>query len=109
LVDTKGKLTVALDITITDELRKEGTARELVNRIQNIRKDNDFEITDKITVQIENRQDISESLEMYKEYVCGQTLCESISLVDNLQEGARVEWGSDEDLVISVKLVSLQK
>jgi hypothetical protein len=46
---------------------------------------------------------------MYKEYVCGQTLCESISLVDNLQEGARVEWGNDEDLVISVKLVSLQK
>ena len=107
LVATEGKLTVAMDITITDALRKEGTARELVNRIQNLRKDNDFEVTDRIVVEIENRDDIVESLSEYKEYVCGQTLCDNISVVDKVDNGTAVEWGNGEDLNISVKLVSL--
>ncbi|MDO4735504.1 MAG: isoleucine--tRNA ligase, partial [Bacteroidia bacterium] len=107
LVATEGKLTVAMDITITDSLRKEGTARELVNRIQNLRKENDFEVTDKIEVKIENKFDIAESLAEYKDYVCAQTLCESICVEDNLTEGSKVEWDNGEDLIISVKLVSL--
>jgi isoleucyl-tRNA synthetase len=83
LVATEGSLTVALDVTITEELRREGIARELVNRIQNIRKDMDFDVTDKISVTIEQNSDIQLALEDFKEYVAGQTLALSIELADS--------------------------
>ena len=70
LVATEGKLTVAMDITITDALKKEGVARELINRIQNLRKEKDFEITDKVEVAIVKREDVAESLAEYATYVC---------------------------------------
>ncbi|MBO7248797.1 MAG: isoleucine--tRNA ligase [Bacteroidales bacterium] len=92
LVSTEGKLTVALDVTITDELRKEGTARELINRIQNLRKECDFEVTDKIEVKIEAREEVADSLQMFREYVCAQTLALSIELVEGLADGKGVEW-----------------
>ena len=107
LVATEGKLTVAMDITITDSLRKEGVARELVNRIQNLRKNKDFEVTDKIDVKIERRDDVSESLQEFAEYVCGQTLCEGIELVDKLDNADDVDWADDEVLRISIKLLNL--
>ena len=92
LVSTEGKLTVALDVTITDELRKEGTARELINRIQNLRKECDFEVTDKIEVKIEAKEEVADSLQMFREYVCAQTLALSIELVEGLADGKGVEW-----------------
>ena len=74
LVASEGKLTVALDITITDELRREGIARELVNRIQNIRKESGFEVTDKIRVEIEATEAIIPAVESFGEYIASQTL-----------------------------------
>ena len=74
LVASEGKLTVALDITITDELRREGVARELVNRIQNIRKESGFEVTDKIRVEIEANELTTAAVESFAEYIASQTL-----------------------------------
>ncbi len=74
LVASEGKLTVALDITITDELRREGVARELVNRIQNIRKDSGFEVTDKIRVEIEATEQTVAAVESFAGYIAQQTL-----------------------------------
>ncbi len=74
LVTSEGKLTVALDITVTPELRREGVARELINRIQNIRKDSGFEVTDKIAVEIEAKESITEAVAEFASYIGGQTL-----------------------------------
>ncbi len=82
LVASEGKLTVALDITITDELKAEGVARELVNRIQNIRKDSGFEVTDKINVEIENIDIVKSALETYADYIASQTLSLSVKPAD---------------------------
>ena len=107
LVATEGKLTVAMDITITESLKKEGVARELINRIQNLRKEKDFEITDRVEVSIEKRDDVVESLAEFTGYVCEQTLCENINLADSLENADEVEWGNDEVLRISIKLLNL--
>ena len=107
LVATEGKLTVALDITITDALKKEGVARELINRIQNLRKEKDFEIIDKVEVAIVKRDDVAESLAEYATYVCEQTLCGNITLVDSLEGADEVEWENGEMLHISIKLLTL--
>jgi isoleucyl-tRNA synthetase len=74
LVASEGKLTVALDITITEELKREGVARELVNRIQNIRKESGFEVTDKIRVEIEANELTTPAIESFAEYIGQQTL-----------------------------------
>lgn len=74
LVTSEGKLTVALDITVTPELRREGVARELINRIQNIRKDSGFEVTDKIVVEIEAKESVVEAVAEFGKYIGGQTL-----------------------------------
>ncbi|NLT03572.1 MAG: class I tRNA ligase family protein, partial [Bacteroidales bacterium] len=80
LVANEGRLTVALDVTVTEPLRLEGLARELVNRIQNLRKTSGFEITDKIHVVIEPNPDIEVMLAEWKEYIMGQTLALSVSM-----------------------------
>ena len=74
LVSTEGKLTVALDITLTNELRAEGAARELINRIQNIRKESGFEVTDKIRVEIEAKPAVEQALAGFSDYIATQTL-----------------------------------
>jgi isoleucyl-tRNA synthetase len=74
LVASEGKLTVALDITLTDELRREGVARELINRIQNIRKESGFEVTDKIRVEIEQMELVAGAIEHFADYIASQTL-----------------------------------
>ena len=81
LVASEGKLTVALDITITDELRREGVARELVNRIQNIRKESGFEVTDKIRVEIESTDLTAPAVESFAEYIAQQTLSLEVKAV----------------------------
>ena len=97
LVANEGSLTVALDITITEELREEGIARELINRIQNIRKESGFEVTDKIRIKINHHPDIDTAVEHFKEHIGNQTLALSVELTDetltrevDLDEGLRV-------------------
>jgi isoleucyl-tRNA synthetase len=84
IVANQGNLTVALDITITPELRNEGLARELVNRIQNLRKDMGLEVTDRIKLTIEKNDDTFDALNSFKDYICSETLAE-IEFVDKLE------------------------
>ncbi len=93
LVANEGRLTVALDITVTEELRREGIARELVNRIQNIRKSSGFDITDKIHVQLTRNDETDPAVEEYKDYIAKQVLAESITLCDTLDSaGAELDF-----------------
>ncbi|HOO70004.1 MAG TPA: DUF5915 domain-containing protein, partial [Bacteroidales bacterium] len=87
-----GPLTVALDVTITDELRREGTARELVNRIQNLRKDTGLEVTDKIRVVLEDRKEIAEALQDFSQYIAQQVLATEITLSVTPPAAHTVEW-----------------
>jgi isoleucyl-tRNA synthetase len=85
-VANDGKLTVALDITITDELRYEGIAREFVNRIQNIRKENGYDVTDKITVLIEDHDQVREAVKRHSAYIGSQTLATKVAVVNDFTE-----------------------
>ena len=104
LVESDGRLTVALDVTLTDELRREGIARELVNRIQNLRKDAGLEVVDRIRVKVEAREEIQQALETYSAYVCQQTLAVEIQCVAALEGASVVEW-DENDLQILVERV----
>ena len=97
LVASEGKLTVALDITVTDELRKEGVARELVNRIQNIRKDSGLEVTDKITVEIEAKELVEGAVAEFGDYIGSQTLAASVKCSAEPQGEFVVESDIDEE------------
>ncbi len=101
LVANDGKLTVALDITVTENLLREGIARELVNRIQNIRKSNGFEIVDKITVKIENREEISDAVKEFSGYIASQTLANSVILVDELNNATELDF---EEYIVKVSV-----
>ena len=107
LVATDGPLTLALDITVTDDLKREGTARELINRIQNLRKDSDFDVTDKIEVKIfadgDDRSEIEDSMGSFKDYVASQTLakCISVASLADAGDAREVEW-NDSAIRISV-------
>lgn len=83
LVSNEGNLTVALEVELNDELRNEGMARELINRIQNIRKDNGFEITDRINVVITPDASVEAALQGYAEYIKTQVLADSVELAVN--------------------------
>jgi len=96
-------LTVALDVTLTDELLAEGTARDLVNRIQNIRKDKDFNVTDRIVVTLEKHAAILEAVARFGDYIKGEVLAESLSLAD-VVDGERVELNEEVVLGIEVSL-----
>ena len=104
LVATQGALTIALDIELTPELRQEGLARELVNRIQNLRKAAGFEVTDRIEVVIEPNPALQEALERYGAYVCNQTLCREIRFEAN-PAAVEVEW---EDGTLAIAVVRLK-
>ena len=84
VVANEGTLTVALDVTISDELRDEGIARELVNRIQTIRKEQNFEVTDKIKLTVEKNNEINLAIQNNFSYICSETLAESLDLVDQI-------------------------
>ena len=95
LVASEGKLTVALDITLTDELRREGVARELINRIQNIRKDSGFEVTDKIRVEIEAKELVTGAIEHFADYIASQTL--AVEVKASAEPAGEVVVDSDID------------
>ncbi|HLO74491.1 MAG TPA: isoleucine--tRNA ligase [Flavobacterium sp.] len=92
LVANSNGITVALDITITDELRKEGVARELVNRIQNIRKDSGFEVTDKIVVKMEKNPQLEEAVLSNSAYIKSETLTESLIFEEKIENGIEIEF-----------------
>jgi len=103
LVATEGRLTIALDITVTPELRNEGVARELVNRIQNLRKDSGFEVTDKITAYIENLPEVAEAVQGFRDYIASQTLAREIVLQDSVADAVEVEWLDDRKIMIRIE------
>jgi isoleucyl-tRNA synthetase len=90
-VANKGALTVALDITITPQLQDEGHARELVNRIQKIRKDSGFELTDRIMVKVAAAETLKSAIIHYNDYICTEILADSLELVPQLQDGTEIE------------------
>jgi isoleucyl-tRNA synthetase len=83
-VASMGSLTVALDTTISPELREEGIARELINRIQNLRKDNGYEVTDKIEVILQGHDEINLAVKHNLEYICSETLAQSFDVVSEI-------------------------
>jgi isoleucyl-tRNA synthetase len=104
LVATENAITVALDITITEALRFEGIARELVNRIQNIRKESDFDVTDKVRVLIEHNRLLAETVEKHGQYISTQTLAESIDFTDKIQNGDARKIELEDDLVLRISV-----
>ncbi len=103
-VASTGRLTVALDINITEKLREEGIARELVNRLQNLRKEKGFEVTDKINVIIKSHPLLTSSVVSNKNYICAEILAASLEMVENidLEEASTVEI--DESLIIQTTI-----
>ncbi|MEO8240050.1 MAG: DUF5915 domain-containing protein, partial [Flavobacterium sp.] len=103
LVANSNGITVALDITITDDLKKEGVARELVNRIQNIRKDSGFEVTDKIKVQIERSGLLEEAILKNEDYIKSETLTDSLVFADALENGTEIEFDDIKTTILISK------
>jgi len=91
MVANKGVLTVALDVTVTPELENEGNARELVNRIQKIRKDNGYELTDRIMVKIAQAAALKDSITQYNHYICAEILADKLELVPEITNGTEIE------------------
>jgi isoleucyl-tRNA synthetase len=103
LVINEGNLTVALDVTITQALQEEGLARELVNRIQNFRKESDLDVTDRITIKLQYHPEIDAMLLNFEEYICNETLCEDLTLVEDITDKKKILL----DLVEDVKLYAV--
>ena len=102
LVANEGKLTVALEVTVTEELRREGIARELVNRIQNIRKSSGFEITDKIKITLSKNPQTDDAVNEYNDYIRNQVLGTSLTLADNVENGTELNF---DDFLLYVSVV----
>jgi isoleucyl-tRNA synthetase len=104
LISSSGNLTVALDITLTDELRSEGLARELVNRIQNIRKEKKFEVTDKISVVIEKNNDLELAVKKNYTYICSETLAESLQLTEKIVTNNKIMVELTDDMKTNITI-----
>ncbi len=103
LVANEGRLTVALDITITDDLKKEGLARELVNRVQNLRKSSGFDITDKVNITVASSAEMDDAITEYKEYISNQVLANSIEIANEpIADATTLDF---EDFKLDVKVV----
>jgi isoleucyl-tRNA synthetase len=105
LVATEGKYTVALDVTLTEELLNEGIARELVNRIQNFRKEEGLEVTDKINLKLQKLDEISSAVEQNKDYICSETLAKSIEIVEEISaKKYKIELDQELETFVSLSL-----
>jgi len=105
LVATEGKYTVALDVTLTDLLKEEGIAREVVNRIQNFRKEAGFEITDKIKLNLQTSDTIDRAIESNKHYICSETLAESLDIVNEVEnKNYKIELENNIETYVSIEL-----
>jgi isoleucyl-tRNA synthetase len=94
-IAVKGNLTVAMDLIISDELKKEGFAREFINRIQNIRKESNFELTDKILLIIEEKAAVKDIITEFNEYICAEILAEKINFLPKISEGTEIDVNND--------------
>ncbi len=103
LVASDGALTVAMDVTLTETLEAEGTARELVNRIQNLRKGKDFNVTDKIVITLEKHNSIVNAIELFGDYICNEVLATKLDIKD-LDEGDLIELTEEVQLKIQISL-----
>ncbi len=105
LVATEGKITIALDVTISDELRKEGIAREFVNRVQNLRKESGLEVTDKIQLLIGSHKSLDAAVTEHKEYIASQTLAKEVLIasLEDLKDGKEVEIEADAVTMIKIE------
>ena len=104
LVASDDNITVALDITVTDDLRFEGIAREFINRIQNYRKESGFDVTDKIKISIQKHEYTDEAVIKHKQYIVSQTLAKEINLVDNLDKNNSRQVEIDDDIITWLKI-----
>ena len=104
LVANEGSITVALDVTISEELRKEGIARELINRIQNARKDSGLEVTDRIKLTVLKSEDLEESIIENKEYIKSETLTDELVFVDQLIDGTAIEFDTIKSKILIYKM-----
>jgi len=104
LVANEGSITVALDVTISEELRKEGIARELINRIQNARKDSGLEVTDRIKLTVLKSEDLEESIIENKEYIKSETLTDELVFVDQLIDGTSIEFDTIKSKILIYKM-----
>ena len=102
-VASKGALTVALDINISPELEQEGNAREFVNKMQKIRKDSGFDVTDRIDVKVAATDGIAESLGKYNAYICAEILADKLEITSNIEGGIEIEVNDNPLKVIVIK------
>jgi isoleucyl-tRNA synthetase len=107
LVAIDDNITVALDITVTDDLRFEGIAREFINRIQNYRKESGFDVTDKIKISIQKHEFIDKAIIKHKEYIVSQTLAKEINLVEKLDKNKSRQVEIDDDIITWLKIERL--
>ncbi|MDR2409145.1 MAG: isoleucine--tRNA ligase [Bacteroidales bacterium] len=102
VVVNEGNLTVALDITITNELLEEGLARELVNRIQNFRKESNLDVVDKIRITVQHHPEVDTVTNNFKEYICRETLCEELVLADSIVDKKKIHFDLVEGIEIDI-------
>ncbi|NQU54201.1 MAG: isoleucine--tRNA ligase [Bacteroidetes bacterium] len=102
-IATEGQMTLALDINVTEELKQEGIAREFINKIQNIRKESNFEVTDRVNLTIEKHVEYNNAVEFHKKYICTQTLADSLELVETLRNAEAKEVEIDKE--VNAKIV----
>ena len=98
----KGSVTVALDVTISPELRSEGIARELVNRIQNLRKDSGLDVTDRIDLYVENHPEIEQAVNINKNYICAETLADKLIIKPAITDEIALEVEVEEGLTTRI-------
>ena len=104
VVTNEADLTVALDTTITDSLRQEGISRELVNRIQNIRKEQNFDVTDNIIVEIQQCELLCQAVDTFKEYICSETLTKELKFVDAIENPLQtIDVIEGKELAINIR------
>ena len=104
-VANEGKLTVALDVTITGDLKEEGIAREFINRIQNLRKERGFEVTDRIDLIVQQHDSMLNSLVHNKEYICAEILAANLNIVDRLEDPNSVSVEVDDDITTLISKI----
>jgi isoleucyl-tRNA synthetase len=100
-IAVKGNLTVALDLVLSPILMEEGFAREFINRIQNIRKESKFELTDRILIKVQERGDLKDIITNFKEYICAEILADQINFLPEISNGTNIEV-NDETITVNV-------
>ena len=95
-------MTIALDINVTEELKQEGIAREFINKIQNLRKENNFEVTDRINLVILKHEKVNDAVLSHKDYICTQTLANSLELVEKIENSEAKEVEIDKDVITQI-------